>query len=113
MALVCAAVGGMGYLRTADLPEKVYALRSSCDTDDNSVSLFLTPQQAEQMRTEDKVWLLNYKDGKTPMLEFEGRIIAAEKLRGTVSSIVWCGIAGGVLTLLVLKKRNEGKTNEE
>ena len=105
IALICAVAGGVCYLQTVHLPGKVYALRSSCDTEDDSVSLFLTSRQIEQLRADDKVWVLNYKDSATPMLEFGENILVAEKIRGIVSSAIWCAAAGGMVAILILKKK--------
>lgn len=91
--LLCAVMGTMCYMFSAKLPDEVCALRTSCDTDDNSVSKYLTEEEVEQYDNSGNVWILNYKDSDTQMLFFSGRIIQVEFVRGVVSSFVWSGAA--------------------
>lgn len=79
-----------------DTPNEVYALRTSCDTDDDSVSLFLTSDEVKRFTNDDKVWILNYKDEKTPLLCFCGDITWIDKIRCRTSfAIVLVLIAEG------------------
>jgi hypothetical protein len=105
VCIICAVVGGSMYGRFAQMPQEVYALRISCDTDENSVNVFMSPEQIQQIRNGGDAWVLNYKDQNTPMLRFDGNIIKLEYLRGIVSSALWCAIVGGLITAAVEEKK--------
>ena len=85
ISVIAALVAVIIYLSVWAMPKAVYALRSSCDTDDNSVSIYLTEEEADYLRDSDDVWFLNYTDEETPMLEFDGSIAGIDTVRGIVT----------------------------
>jgi hypothetical protein len=98
--LICGSIGTAVYCGTVSLPNEVYALRVSCDTDDNSKNVYLTESEAEELRSSGEAWILNYKDEKTPLLCFTGSTIHAEYVRGIVSSFAWSVLAVYVIMVL-------------
>ena len=100
IALLCATMGTVFYSFSVDLPDRVYALRTSCDTDDNSESVYLTEEEVSEFSSNDDVLILNYKDSKTALLCFSGRIIEIEYIRGMISSFVWGGIAAILISFI-------------
>ena len=110
-----ALIGGAIYCENVRMPDTIYALRTSCDTDDNSVSVFLSNTDYVRMRNSKNVWVLNYKDAETPMLAFSGTIVQVEFVRGLISSVIWSDILGCVVVLLiqgylVKKKERNGES---
>ena len=110
-----ALIGGVIYCENVRMPDTIYALRTSCDTDDNSVSVFLSNTDYVRMRNSKNVWVLNYKDAETPMLAFSGTIVQVEFVRGLISSVIWSDILGCVVVLLiqgylVKKKERNGES---
>ena len=113
MSLILAAVGSLLYAQNAKLPTAVYALRSSCDTDDSSVNLYFSQDAIHELREQGNIWVLNYIDDQTPLLKFTGRIIQAEYFRGIIGSAVWSALIGDIMLLLIfviidenLRRRN-------
>ena len=110
-----AVIGGVIYCENVRMPDTIYALRTSCDTDDNSVSVFLSNIDYIRMQNSKDVWVLNYKDAKTPMLEFSGTIVQVEFVRGLISSVIWSDILGCIVVILiqgylVKKKERNGES---
>jgi hypothetical protein len=106
--LLCALflAGGLAgdavYRSNAHPPKEIYALRSDCDTDDNSVSVYLTPEETEELIQSGDAWILSYTDASTPLLRFDGITIEAEYFRGRVSSFLWTGILFDLAALLAV-----------
>ena len=89
--LICGSIGTTVYCSTVDLPDKIYALRVSCDTDEDSKNVYLSESDAAELKSSENALILNYKDADTPLLCFSGSTIRAEYIRGIVSSFVWSG----------------------
>lgn len=94
-------------------PDVVYALRIYCDSPrEEMVSSFLTPAQAEEIRTEGG-WVLHYVDEEEPLVEFrqEG-LLHLETLRATVSGGVWTALLVTGTAVIVLRIR-EGRRDRK
>jgi hypothetical protein len=103
--VVSGSIGTAVYCGTVNLPNEVYALRVSCDTDDDSKNVYLTESEAAELRSSGDALILNYKDEKTPLLCFTGSTIRAEYIRGIVSSFVWSGITVYVIMILFYSRK--------
>lgn len=87
-------------------PSAVYALRSSCDTDETSVSLFINEDDIYTLTQDKDIWVLNYADEETPMLKFEGSITGIDRVRAIVSATLWTYIAVILLTSLIISQKD-------
>ena len=108
-----AVIGGVIYCENVRMPDTIYALRTSCDTDDNSVSVFISNADHVRMQSSKDTWVLNYKDDETPMLAFSGTIVQVEFARGLISTVIWSDVLGCIVVLLmqgylVKKKERNG-----
>jgi hypothetical protein len=66
-------------------PNSVYALRKSCDTEDDTQSIFLSVEEANALREDSNVWFLNYEDENAHMLRFDGNITKIDKYRTIIT----------------------------
>ncbi|WP_196802985.1 hypothetical protein [Butyrivibrio sp. MC2013] len=101
IAAVCAGIcGGAIYAGTANMPDKIYARQWMCSAEDHE-SLFFDEEEIEQLRLDDKVWVLNYMDEEDPMQEFDGQIIRIEYYRGILASMVLISMAAAIVITMV------------
>ena len=105
--LICGSIGTTVYCSTVDLPDKIYALRVSCDTDEDSKNVYLSESDAAELKSSENALILNYKDADTPLLCFSGSTIRAEYIRGIVSSFVWSGAAIYIIMALYFNFDNK------
>ena len=113
IAILSAAAGAGLYAGTAKLPTYVYALRSSCDTDESSVDIYLTKEEAEELREDPDTWLLSYTDPETPLLRFSGTIIQVEYIRGIVSGGLFAMLGAFLVSGIVISIRQKRTTENQ
>ena len=63
-------------------------------------SVYLTEEEVSEFSSNDDVLILNYKDSKTALLCFSGRIIEIEYISGMISSFGWGGIAAILISFI-------------
>ena len=105
--LICGSIGTTVYCSTVDLPDKIYALRVSCDTDEDSKNVYLSESDVSELKSSENALILNYKDADTPLLCFSGSTICAEYIRGIVSSFIWSGAAIYIIMALYFNFDNK------
>lgn len=106
--MICGLISATIGLSLVNMPDKIYALRSSCDTDTNPTSLFFDEDEVQKIKN-DGDWFLNYSDDNTPVLVFGGMTVTYERIRIGLSAFIFGGGIGLFLAYLTIicKKRKQ------
>ena len=89
ISIILAFISSIFVFKTFNIPKTVYALRSSCQTTEDSESIYISEENALSLNNDSDVWFLNYKDEETPMLKFDGSIAYIDRYRMSISMFIW------------------------
>lgn len=95
VGLIAGLLGTVVYWSHADRVREYYSCRVNTDAgEEQKEGVYLTREQVQELQEDPAVRVLSYRDDKTQMVSFDGRIGQVEWGRGLLSAALWSFIIG-------------------
>ena len=117
VGILTGLLGAFVYWNNAERVQEYYSCRVNTDAgEEQKESIYLTREQVQNLQKDPSVRVLSYRDDKTQMVSFDGRIGQIEFIRGFLSAGLWGFLigAGGVLAAgSVWRERQRSRTGNQ